>query len=578
MRMSTSGQFVKDVCDRIEKLSREQLAWSVRQMALILPHGEQESFRRILTVAGKSPLAGIQMEELTLEDLKKKIPWAEEVLGAIDNDELVLWEDISKDWEEDNPFDEDNKFVYSDPDGVMERIREIARLVHGLVEAGEYEPAFKLGKSFLDIDITVMNRSDSDAFGEIVSLDGACKKLDLHSGELKQLALDTALCAYHCSQSPLEGIYDALISVPSLHPGMGDLIASSRGELENQPAFLDSWTDYLGKLNEDKSRSLYEEALSLFPDLEERVEKVRTYSEIHPEGYLDLMRDKEIPAQERFRIGLDGINRLELHRVIRADIALETAQLAFLTHQSALARELCWQEAFIASPTPTNCLRALVNSRDQRSRMEELRAAYNDDYVLEHRKSSSVEDVPELFFLMGYFDKVLPLIRLPRKQVYGVSTFARTGTALFLTLLYRGTEPTPSIRVMTNIACKGLNFNKKEYRRGLPRSKPVRTCEFSVVFGEWKKIIDTIPERLHTRGILNHLEKVVMEQVAAVCEKKSALPYEYEECADFLGAIGDVRESFGQPEKKQTLLASIAETYPDRKELLEQLRRVGWEE
>ncbi len=561
-------RFLSAVDECTSTMSPEEFSWFVHETARTLPEEMRDDFLSRLRLGGKPSADKKILDNKTLRELKKKTTRAQRLLKAVKTGELYIWAEYNENWDEWDD-DDDDEFVYIDSDGMMEEILEVIRHVHRLVDVEEYEEALRLGMEIIDLRITIQNQDYDDT----ISLDDAFSLLDIDfTGELKRLALETMLCAYHCAPSSLDDIYHVLTGVPSIHLRLEDLFQFSPEELKDQDTFLGEWTDYLGKVKDQKSSGFYVEALGLLPDPKERMEKVKAYAGTHPEGYLPLLEDPEISVQERFELGMDGLARVKARWALQ-DIALDTADLAILTNQGEDVTESCWMEAFVSDPTPTNYLRVLLNSRDLKSCKEEMERQYSR-FCGARGKGHGKNSDPGILFLMGNFKDVFETYLRPKKFLGWTGTFVKTGFALYLALLYRGTSSAPAICAMTNMARRGLEFVSKEYSRGLPHwDSEDERFEFPIVFDQWKDSV-LLPDSALTEEILSSMEKTMEKRVAAICQKNRRKYYG--ECADFLGAIGEVRESQGQVGEKQRILDACAKKYPSRRNLISELRRVGW--
>ncbi len=542
-------RFLDEVDESIGRLHPQELAWGVHEIARMQPEELREKFLRVLRSAGELPSDEVSRAEKLLED--------------INDGELRIRAD--RGW-----YDEPD---YSDPEGVMDEITEVVRLVHRLVEEGEYASALKLGQDLISLEISRNNGLGVDS----LDIKRAYEAMDIDfSEELQNLALETMLCAYRCSPSPAQDIYRVLTSPAVSGLSLKDLFQFAHVDPRDQAAFLDAWVDWLGKLTGPQPDRLYDEALSLLPDQKERLEKVKAFAVTHPEKYLALLTDPEIPVEERFQMGMDALARLDVRSPVRPEIALDTAQFSLLTNQSADVTEFCWMEAFASSPTPTGYLRVLLNCRDQKSRKEEMERLA-DAYFASEGKNPGMEQYNlGLQFLRGNFMELFRSYLEISDYRDWTSTFVKGGIALYLALLYRENTPTYSIRAMLNTGSRGLGFREEVYRRGLPASDSGDDrFSFPAVFEQWKKTV-VLPDSDETEEILASIEKSMEIRVNFMnLSYGSSI---YEECAEFLGALGDVHESLGHTGEKQRILTACARKYPHRKNLLSELIGVGWEE
>ena len=126
---------------------------------------------------------------------------------------------------------------------------------------------------------------------------------------------------------------------------------------------------------------------------------------------------------------------------------------------------------------------------------------------------------------------------------------------------------------MADIVKRAIGFSAEEYRRGT-----YGLCEtdendlFCELFLKWKSLVQMAPDvRTHA-----------MKQIASLLEKRTEGIMNanrrnyYGECAAYIAALGEIRESLGESGAKQRLMTSYKNTYSRRSAFREELRGYGW--
>ncbi len=80
----------------------------------------------------------------------------------------------------------------------------------------------------------------------------------------------------------------------------------------------------------------------------------------------------------------------------------------------------------------------------------------------------------------------------------------------------------------------------------------------------------------------SHIRNRAVKRITALLEKRTAGIMDanrrnyYGECAAFIAALGEVRESMGQMGEKQRLMTSYKDAYPRRNAFRAEMRAYGW--
>ncbi len=257
--------------------------------------------------------------------------------------------------------------------------------------------------------------------------------------------------------------------------------------------------------------------------------------------------------------------------------------------------EKCYFAACESDTSAQNYLRALLNGYGNGKKREELQKllgsfpVYKGYGYLPYERSfrdyggsmyfEREENKPNnnmiltLRFFDGQFAEVLDK-GLHKSEALGwTGTFMKQGIALFLLCLYEGQWNGKGIAAMAEKAKSAMGFSAEEY--------PNDTCGFEGIgetdlscqlFLQWKSIVPM------SSDIRNH----AIKRITALLEKRTAGIMDanrrnyYGECAAYIAALGEARESMGEMGAKQKLMTSYKDAYPRRSAFWEEMRKYGW--
>ena len=178
-----------------------------------------------------------------------------------------------------------------------------------------------------------------------------------------------------------------------------------------------------------------------------------------------------------------------------------------------------------------------------------------------------------LRFLDGQFADVLAKGLNKTKALGWSGTFMKQGIALYLLYLYEGRQKGKGIAAMALAVKSAMGFSAEAYLRGIGEDKSAdENALFYEVFLKWKSAVQMEPS-VRTSAI---------EKIAGLLEKRvegimdaNRRNY-YGECAAYIAALGEVRESMGETGAKQRLMTSYKDAYPRRSAFREEMRKYGW--
>lgn len=333
------------------------------------------------------------------------------------------------------------------------------------------------------------------------------------------------------------------------------------------PEFLDDWTSFLKKRNEngDKTeRNLLDEMIQYHGKTKELLlEQARICYKKAPDLYWKAICSKELRGDYagQIAIGKEALEKLDGDEniPIRSQIALWTARAAFHAKEDALAEDYC-EHALLWSMTPfyyllttalshkPEKLKGLASERLQKICLLETNQLY---IMYEDGKAMLSKHLTAVFqFFLGDFDALFGLY----EKEENVDEM-ECGIALMLLLLIKEQEWKKGCRYIAGLPYwylgLNINFDTSGYINAIEEeSAGSVTGEqyFQACFLKWKGRQQTFPE---VRTYLARLEALVYCRIEYLCSSWEA---EYKKAAGLAAALGEVKESLGKKDAKQHVL------------------------
>lgn len=233
-------------------------------------------------------------------------------------------------------------------------------------------------------------------------------------------------------------------------------------------------------------------------------------------------------------------------------------------------------------------LRLALESRDYSIYRSEVRRIYGSVYAA-GKTGEQVWRIPQyseelkenrldgssyyiLQFFEGEFGCVIDKGMNVKTALGWSSTFMKTGIALFLLYLCKNQELLNGCRAMLRNTVYSTSFSAKEYMQGL---HGVSTMDdeafFWSNFYKWKTAI--VMPKAEEDQVIKRLEGWIRLRVEGIMEKNHRKYYG--ECAAFIAALGEVKESCGEINAKARLMESYKKTYSRRRAFHQELREFG---
>lgn len=604
--MMNFTQFLKAVDQAAAAMSKEQLAEFIHDTARTLPENQREDFlaEMLLFAGGKETHICPELSKADQEaaaDFEQKRSFLRTRLERMESGELCLEGSLNPEYD-DWYSSAEEEFLYSDPEGILDIIEEACRFVHQCVDCEEYQAACELTGILIGLDIMVGGEYQ-EYTDEPININDL-KSYHLGNVDYRTLVIDAARAAY-CASALSERADELYITL--MNSGRRDItlemILQGGRELPDIDAFLPLWIEHLGRMTGSSAGKLLQEALELADDGEQLLANARKYCGEHPELYEQYLTANQgkTDADSLLAVGTEALEAIEKKYLVRSRVALLTSRTALEQDRPELA-ETCWLEAFRSDTRVVNYLRLLMECRDFSNVREAAAQIYRetcsqlrkDSYFLPTAGGGRENQVNPtqaylLAFLGGEFDYVRERAMNATNSLGWSASFMKCGLAAFLLLLTEdGSLPQdaarqggelktmkPGAREMLRRIVAAVGFDKSEYEKGTLRLiEESNEGWFLTCWNHWKR---TVPlSREQREALLGWAEGLVTKRVQGIMEGNHR--NYYGECAAYIAALGEARESGGEPNGKQATMAKYMEAYNRRSAFRQEMRGYGMQD
>jgi hypothetical protein len=604
--MMNFTQFLKAVDQAAAAMSKEQLAEFIHDTARTLPENHREDFlaEMLLFAGGKETHICPEPSKADQEaaaDFEQKRSFLRTRLERMESGELCLEGSLNPEYD-DWYSSAEEEFLYSDPEGILDIIEEACRFVHQCVDCEEYQAACELTGILIGLDIMVGGEYQ-EYTDEPININDL-KSYHLGNVDYRTLVIDAARAAY-CASALSERADELYITL--MNSGRRDItlemILQGGRELPDIDAFLPLWIEHLGRMTGSSAGKLLQEALELADDGEQLLANARKYCGEHPELYEQYLTANQgkTDADSLLAVGTEALEAIEKKYLVRSRIALLTSRTALEQDRPELA-ETCWLEAFRSDTRVVNYLRLLMECRDFSNVREAAAQIYRetcsqlrkDSYFLPTAGGGRENQLNPtqaylLAFLGGEFDYVRERAMNATNSLGWSASFMKCGLAAFLLLLTEdGSLPQdapqqggelktmkPGAREMLRRIVAAVGFDKSEYEKGTLRFiEESNEGWFLTCWNRWKR---TVPlSREQREALLGWAESLVTKRVQGIMEGNHR--NYYGECAAYIAALGEARESGGEPNGKQATMAKYMEAYNRRSAFRQVMRGYGMQD
>lgn len=609
-------QFLSKVDELTGLGSKEQMAGFIHDTARLLPEEKREDFvKRFSDLINGQKTKPLEVEKDFEDEYREVLDLLEELEAG----ERILLEDYNPEYDEwyNSSVEE---ILYIDNDEVIDSVAQICRFVHKCADRECYAQGEEIGERLFSLEV----QTDAEYSGEPLSL-GDLVHYELLDVDIKNIALDVLYCIYlsEKGRERAETIYCTISFSHLTDLCIEDLMQHGNQELIDFDKFLDDWIDYLGGRTGNLAQKLFLEAVFLKDDADAALAAAKKYVQIHPGLFLEILKrglySQENPEGQKtsartvntekdseregelllsgaagepghiyanmLQIGREALELIDEKYLIRSKIALLMSEYAVRAGDKDTAH-FCHIEAFRSQTIPVNYLRVLLNSGDILTDREVMREIYGKvkiatgNYYYGHAAAPELQEnkpgVAEMYliwFLDGRFLDVVEQGMNVKKPLGWSSTFMKKGLAFLLLYFHQGALSDGGLRRMLENVREDFDFTAEKYQQGLSLTTDQKDMElFYSCFQEWKALTPIAEEEKNR--ILAKIERWISRRVDGIMDANRR--NYYGECAAFIAAFGEVKESMGEQGAKQRLMTAYQKKYSRRRAFKDELIRYGW--
>lgn len=555
--------FLKKVDALTSRCDANSLRLFVHEVARTVQENNRERF--LQTLEGFCDVVESDSTRTSKDDtLERRVDGILRALSGIQNGDRELETEYNERWDDWND-DEEEEYEFSDPDGLLDDIKSAFTTMHECLDKEEYGKGLELAKALSRLEIKVT--------GECYDFDDTFRVADLIDYDLLPINLEKCVCEAVClacmaGDNRAEDMLSILRGFDCYTVSLEEILRIAPKEVDLEK-LLPEWIEALAKCTTKDTDKLLVEAQNMLQDDGQALEYANRYAVSHPALYLNLLRSGKAGSSERLKIGLKAMGEVPVDNLTRSSIALLTAQCAFEAHDDQ-TREMCWLEAFRTTPSVANFLRIRLLAHSWEARREEIRAIYEACYSV--KREWEQKPLAALMFFDERFEEMQSRFMATREGIGWSSTFMKEGIALLLMLLNKGPARGPGMKAMVSMAEDGCSFYCAEYCMGMGACEEGKTEDlFEDCFELWKENV-TVNE-LQRDAWIKRLERWIELRVSAIMEANRR--NYYGECAAFIAAFGEMLQSSGVANAKESVMQRYRKEYSRRRAFHEELRGYG---
>lgn len=580
--------FLDKVDALASKLSHKDLEGFVHEIARTLPedgrkrfldtlksfHG-QEAPRKLVEDDGYAALAE------DIEAIKKK-------LTEINNGERCLDSQYNEEWDDWYNPDVD-EVLFTDSEGILDDIDEAAELIHRCIDMEFYKKGYELAELLSVLEITA-DGDYNDLDGSPLSIHGL-DEFKLLDCDFNEMVRECLYLTYLGNELPdrADEIFRMMGKFECYDLSLENILQSGNTELPQFDEFLTEWIAYLGGQRSRHAGRLLGEAQAMLQDESLQIANAGKYAVLHPSLYKQFLEAKLDSGENEkmLRIGMEALKQIPCSYVIRSEVALLTAEYACKLQDKESA-EACWMEAFRSDSTVLNYLRIRLQTGDWTKYKDAVKTIYEQTYkeTKEREKREGNRYDPDkqaenslhineyclILFLEGQFEQVFEMGMDEKRALGWSSTFMKEGLALFLALLYNGDGLEAGLKSMVSTIISACRFDAGVYFKGTGVCDNGDSRElFWRLFRQWKSSVQISDnQREHWLAKIDGWIEARVEGIMDGNYRKY-----YGECASYIAALGEVRESLGTAWAKAHIMEKYKNQYSRRRAFHQELRNYG---
>lgn len=561
--------FLKKVDSYTQGMTQDELRIFIHELARTLSGERREDFLEQLRTAAsiREPDNGYEMSDSAdKEKLVEQLHHIQDILLQIDEGVICLTSEINEEYD-DWYNSSAEEFLFEDPEDILGTVDTAMDLIHRCVDMELYKEGCELAEL-----LSVISAHDAGEYEACIGETLDVYDLDMHgllTCDFDRLCRDSLYLAYQGNEMEYrpDEIYMMMGNLRCWRFGLEDMMQNGREELEQFDEFLDLWTEYLSAQQGSHVDRLIQEAQSLVNNEERELESARKHAAQHPSLYEQFLKkyQKAGDDQKFFEIGREALSEVPDTSAVRSRIALLTAGYALRAGKPDEA-ERCWVEAFRSEKNAVNFFRIFIECRDYSGYKKDVKEICES-------MNEGTEHYYTVLFLNGRFQEVLDNGMDTKKALGWSYTFMKKGLRLFLLYLYRGKDLPAGMRRMCMDVTRDLAFSKEEYCQGLEKEIVQEDCIlFWQCFCGWKeKNLMSEEEQLK---IMERLEQLIELRVDGIMGANRR--NYYGECAAFIAACGEVKESWGEQMGKQGFMDMYRQRYSRRTAFRQELNNFGY--
>ena len=560
--------FLRKSDELTKKLSKEQLIAVIHEIARILPEHKREIFLDTLRAACQSttkdsPKTIRNDHQQLLIELKHN----QDILTEINNGIRYLDSEYNEEWDDWYNSDAD-EVLFSDPMDILPEIEDAIRLIHKCIDLAAYKEGCELAETLSVLEITA--KGDYEDFcGEPLGI-GNLYEHELLSGSMKKTVRECLYLEYQGNslENRAEELLCMIHNFQCYSVRLEDVLQTGNHELPEFEQFLPLWIEYLGTHSGMGKKIFLEEAQSMLQDEQQILDTARKFVNSCPELYKQILEQNSDPDknQRMMRIGIEALEKISENTKVRSEVALLTAQYAYENNQESVC-EYCWLEAFRSYPSLVHYLRLRFCGENWA----------NNELPATKICQGLSKTNNELYFMLLFWNKEFDTVitqGMNIKEALGWSfTFMKEGIASFLLLLYQGTELPAGLSYLLNYIQQKYGFTAEEFYKGTGYTCAEEDTELLwKILCKWKQEIRiSNEERIHWMNKINQLISQRVDGIMTANRRKY-----YDECAAFISAYGEVKESQGAIGEKNIFMAEYHKRYPRRNAFIHELMEFGY--
>ncbi|MBQ6334050.1 MAG: hypothetical protein IJI46_03130 [Erysipelotrichaceae bacterium] len=549
--------FLKKVEELNSSIAELRLKAFIMEYARVLEEEKREAFLAMFESFEKDP---IEIHEQNTNGDDSDFRDLQEKLQEIQDEKRILICEINEDYDDWRDDDEDLK-EFIDKDNVIEIVYDAMSFIHGRLDQERYEDAYEIVKLLSELKVRIEGDYYWDE--EYIDLKGL-RSERVFGDSYERSVAEAGYVAYQCNKMadrPIK-IYDLLEKLAYRDVTLENILQAGYRKLEDIDQFILKWIEFLCERSGNDSKRYLKEAYQMLDDRNMKANYAKKYAENHPELF-DMLIEDVNDDQEKIELGLSAMDLIPLDRKIRSKIALSCSKNAEEAGDIRI-RNKFYAEAFYSNTNSVNYLRCRLKLEDFNDYRKSFREYYQklnkyqkqNNYVYRDEVNSlnSVEYYTICFF-DERFEEVISYEMKQKSYLGWSSTFMKQGLALFLMLLYQGSELTMPICKMVTMFSNPVSFVKEYFIED-------EIAEDSVelvwdLFMRWKS--DVVLDEKKREEWLRKIRLIIRNRTQAILGGNYR--NYYWECAAYISAYGDVIESMNLGRRKDLILIYLKE-YP----------------